>query len=553
MLVTAALAGCDRPVTAEDVSAALAQAVDSGPAPGRLPPERWALLRQVYRTRQYQPLWSGMERPLARGRDLLLALCNAELQGLRAGDFDLAGLRDALAQAYGPEVQPESLPPALARLDLALSAAFLRFGAQIHSGRLDPAAVDTSWFIHQRRTGLDSALAHALTQDDFGAMVNTLIPRRPQYVELLTALEQYRQYQEAGGWDSVPVPPKVKIRPGQDDALVPWIRRRLAITGELADTAAPAPLHYDSTLAGAVARFQETHGLEMDSTIGRATLLAMNIPVEDRVAQIELNLERYRWLPDDFGPRYVLVNIPDYQLHAFDGGEEVLTMRVVVGKDYDNPTPVFADSMSYLVFRPYWNVPSRILKEEIIPAARADSTYITAHDYEILRGNRVVPPDSIDWPRVDTAKLNFRVRQKPGNLNSLGLVKFMFPNQFDVYLHDTPVRSLFRRAGRAASHGCIRVEKPVELAQYALSRNADWDLKKIREAMRVDTTQTVNLKEKIPVYIVYFTAFVRDGQVRFRPDLYGTDRRGIALLRATTPAARQDSLCQELMRLAGAP
>jgi murein L,D-transpeptidase YcbB/YkuD len=289
----------------------------------------------------------------------------------------------------------------------------------------------------------------------------------------------------------------------------------------------------------------------MDSVNGRGTIEAMNVPVEMRIGQIELNMERYRWLPDNLGPRHILVNVPDYHLHAYDEGKEVFQMRVVVGKDFDNPTPVFADSMSYIVFRPYWNVPARILKEEIIPAARKDTGYIASNNYEILRGREVVDPATIEWAEVDTSKINFYVRQKPGPLNSLGLIKFMFPNQFDVYLHDTPARSLFRRAGRAASHGCIRVERPEQLAQFALARNPEWDLRKIRDAMRRDSTHQVGLRQKVPVYIVYFTSFVRDGTVRFRSDLYGTDRRAIARLEEGLGPSNDRNLNDEIRRLAG--
>jgi murein L,D-transpeptidase YcbB/YkuD len=398
---------------------------------------------------------------------------------------------------------------------------------------------------------VDTLLLLGLTRATFAEMVEPLYPRREEYGRLVQALAQYRALEARGGWDTIPVPARLKLQPDTIDALVPLIRRRLLVTGELRDSSPPDPYRYDSLLAGAVARFQDHHGLEMDSVIGRGTIEAMNVPVEMRIGQIELNMERYRWLPDNLGPRHILVNVPDYHLHAYDEGKEVFQMRVVVGKDFDNPTPVFADSMSYIVFRPYWNVPARILKEEIIPAARKDTGYIASNNYEILRGREVVDPATIEWAEVDTSKINFYVRQKPGPLNSLGLIKFMFPNQFDVYLHDTPARSLFRRAGRAASHGCIRVERPEQLAQFALARNPEWDLRKIRDAMRRDSTHQVGLRQKVPVYIVYFTSFVRDGTVRFRSDLYGTDRRAIARLEEGLGPSNDRNLNDEIRRLAG--
>lgn len=525
-----ALGGCRKALTEEHVVAAMRQVIDSQPAPPGLPELRWQMIQAVYRQRKFQPLWTGLNRPNERGQDFINAITGAESQGLRSSDYHLSALRDLLLRAYNPELPRDSIPGAVSRLDLHLTSTFFEYGRHLFAGRLDPAAVDSGWFIAERRTGVDTLLLLGLTRESFAEMVKPLYPHWEEYDRLVQALAEYRALATRGGWDTIPVPPRLKLEPDAVDSLIPLIRRRLLVTGELRTSVATDPYRYDSVLAGAVAVFQDRHGLEMDSVIGRGTIEAMNVPVEMRIGQIELNMERYRWLPDNLGPRHILVNVPDYHLYAYDEGKEVFQMRVVVGKDFDNPTPVFADSMSYIVFRPYWNVPARILKEEIIPAARRDTGYIAKNNYEILRGGEVVDPATIEWGKVDTSKVNFYIRQRPGPLNSLGLIKFMFPNQFDVYLHDTPARSLFRRAGRAASHGCIRVERPEQLAQFALARNPEWDLRKIRDAMRRDSTRQVGLRQKVPVYIVYFTSFVRDGAVRFRSDLYGTDRRAIARL-----------------------
>lgn len=545
------LAGCRKALSEADVVAAMRQAIDSLPAPAGVPAPRWVMMQAVYRERKYQPIWVGVERPTERGIGLIQALAGAEAQGLRSAEYDLPALRQALALGYNPTLPPDSVPAALRRLDLQLTSTFFQYGTHLFSGRLNPATADSGWFIAERRTGVDTLLLLGLTRETFPEMVAPLYPHWEEYHRLVAGLAEYRHLQARGGWDSIPVPPRVKLAPDAVDTLIPLIRRRLLVTGELKDSITTDPYRYDPTLAGAVAMFQDSHGLEMDSVIGRSTIEAMNVPVETRISQIELNLERYRWLPDHLGPRYLLVNIPDYHLYAYEDGKEVFQMRVVVGKDFDNPTPVFADSMSYVVFRPYWNVPARIIKEEIVPAASKDSGYITRNNYEILRGREIIDPATIEWAEVDTAKINFHIRQKPGPLNSLGLVKFMFPNQFDVYLHDTPARSLFRRAGRAASHGCIRVERPEQLAQFALARNPEWDLRKIRDAMNRDSTHQVGLRQKVPVYIVYFTSFVRDGVVRFRSDLYGTDRRASTLLGNGRDAA-SSKLRKEIIQLAQA-
>jgi murein L,D-transpeptidase YcbB/YkuD len=293
--------------------------------------------------------------------------------------------------------------------------------------------------------------------------------------------------------------------------------------------------------------------------VDAATLAALNVPVRVRIRQIQLNLERYRWLPEEFGPRYIYVNIPDYKLSAYDAGRPVLTMPVVVGEEYDNATPVFADLMTFVVFRPYWNVPERILVREILPRVRKKRSYLTRNDFEVVDAKhetRVLNPRRINWSRVDLRKV--RVRQKPGGSNQLGLVKFMFPNQFAIYLHDTPTRNLFNSRKRTLSHGCVWVKKPVELADYVLAGQEGWDETKVRHAMLTTHSaaraaspdgQVVTLVRPVPVYIVYLTAFVRDGVLNFRRDPYGKDREAIARVGKLIPS--DPALCEEIQKLLG--
>jgi murein L,D-transpeptidase YcbB/YkuD len=335
------------------------------------------------------------------------------------------------------------------------------------------------------------------------------------------------------------------------------LRRRLWITGDLEGSPKGNP-EYDGAVARAVARFQERHGIPSDGIVGPATLAALNVPVEVRIRQIQLNLERYRWLPAEFGSRYIYVNIPEYELSAYDRGRPVLKMRTVVGGEYENATPVFADSMTFLVFRPAWNVPQRIAAREIVPRVRKKRSYLVRNDLEVLDAKReslVHNPRRINWSRVDISKLRFR--QKGGSpTNPLGLVKFMFPNEFAVYLHDTPTPQMFDRPQRTLSHGCVWVEKPVELADYVLAGQDGWDEKKIRQAMgtadsagedgRVDG-DTVTLERPVPVYIVYLTAFVRDGDLNFRRDPYGKAGAALAGLGKPSPSDRRP--CEELQKL----
>jgi murein L,D-transpeptidase YcbB/YkuD len=334
------------------------------------------------------------------------------------------------------------------------------------------------------------------------------------------------------------------------------LRRRLRITGDLRGWTGDKPV-YNRAVAQAVARFQARHGIPSNGIVGRATLSALNVPVQSRIQQIKVNLERYRWLPAEFEPRYIYVNIPDYKLYAYDAGKAVLNMRVVVGDEYRNATPVFADVMTSVVFRPYWYVPHRILVREILPQIRKKRSYLVAHHFEVVDAKRelLVNLRKINWSHINLAK--FRVRQRGGSpTNPLGLVKFMFPNQFAVYLHDTPTRKFFDRSERTSSHGCVWVQKPVELAEYVLAGQGDWNEKKIRHAMltphsasvggRLDG-HSVTLEQPLPVYLVYFTAFVRDGIVNFRRDAYGRDREAMARLGKPSPSEPRP--CEELQKL----
>jgi murein L,D-transpeptidase YcbB/YkuD len=277
---------------------------------------------------------------------------------------------------------------------------------------------------------------------------------------------------------------------------------------------------YTEPLQKAVQQFQARHGLAATGLIGAETVAALNVPVDARIRQIELNLERWRWLPQDLGDRYVLVNIPEMRLRVYEGDRVPLTMAVVVGTP-DTPTPIFNDQMRYVVLSPYWNVPDSIAQGETVPGLVKDPTYLTRNNMEIVdKSGKAIPVSDMDMDALD----QYRFRQRPGKANSLGLVKFMFPNEHNVYLHDTPADSLFARAGRAFSHGCVRVENPMALAEYVLRDQPTWDTKAITAAMHAGTETQVSLTAPLPVYLGYWTAGVDEaGTLHFRPDVYGID------------------------------
>ena len=273
-------------------------------------------------------------------------------------------------------------------------------------------------------------------------------------------------------------------------------------------------------------RFEERHRIEPDGIVDAATVNALNVPVEQRIRTIELNLERWRWLPDPMPARHFIVNVPDFRLEAIEGGKPVLGMRVVVGAP-DNKTPIFADQMTHVVFSPYWNVPAGIAKDETIPRAENDPGFLARNNMEVVGpSGEVVDPYRVDWSNTS----GLRIRQRPGSGNALGGVKFIFPNNFDVYLHDTNATRLFERIERGLSHGCVRVEEPHKLAQYVLRDQPEWTPEAIDAAMKSGQEKHVKLQEQIPVYILYKTAWVHDGGVRFLKDLYGHDAAQAAKL-----------------------
>ena len=546
-LVVAGITGC---ASDDAIRDEIRSMVSSREAPPYVSGASWRLVRQVYDDHDERPLWSRAGRPLGRARELVKSICRAGQEGLRPAEYDLEALRDAV-KALKEKDRPS--PRDIAALDIRLTAMMLALGNDLLAGQLDPRTVDDGWYLRARRSSVDSTLRAAFEEEGFPDMLKTLRPQQKEYRELVEALDDYREIQHKGGWETVA--PGKALRRGDRGERVAALRARLRATGDL-DAPKGADPVYDDEVAGAVARFQVRHGLRPDSgVVGRGTFSALNVPVETRIRQIELNLDRYRWLPAEFEKRYLLVNIPDFHLRAYDDGREVFEQRVIVGDEYQNATPVFADSMTYLVFRPEWNVPSSILVNEMLPKLREDIYDLASRGFEVVdtQGDSVVrDPSSIDWDDLDSAEMPYRVRQRPGENNSLGLVKFMFPNRLNIYLHDTPSRKLFDQPVRTLSHGCVRVEDPVGLADFVLDGQDGWDEGKIREAMensKGKRGRMVSLEQPVPVYLLYLTAFVRDGELQFRNDPYGKDRRAMA--RIGRSSLDEPTICEELDRLLG--
>jgi murein L,D-transpeptidase YcbB/YkuD len=397
------------------------------------------------------------------------------------------------------------------------TASFFRYSMHLTAGRLDPRSIEPLWTLRPEKPELVSALANAVSKNDIADTIERLQPSQPEYQDLQKALVRYRAIAAKGGWPAVRA---TRLKPGDRSPSVPAVRQRLAIEGDLdpSHEKNPSPV-FDATVAHAVKRFEERHRLKPDGILDAETVEAMNVPVEQRIRTLELNLERWRWLPDKMPARYLLVNVPDFRLEAIENGTPVMDMRVVVGEP-ENKTPIFADEMTNVVFSPYWNVPPKIARDETIPLAASQPDYLDRNNMEVVdKSGQVLDATDVDWSNAE----GLRIRQRPGAGNALGGVKFIFPNTFDVYLHDTNAGTLFGKLERALSHGCVRVERPEALAQYVLRDQPEWTAEAIQQAMQAGDEKHVKLQAAIPVYIVYNTAWVHDGGVRFLKDLYGHD------------------------------
>lgn len=522
-----------RGVPFDSVRGALGRQLESGERPAALNEASWRRVRALHGAYEHAPLWHRGDDFDRRAEMLVAALATSHEDGLRREAYPLAELTAALRD-LDDGARPTA--DAIARAELLLTGAFVAYAEDMLMGQIDPRQVAKEWRIVARVADVDSTIARTLRSEPFDRALADLRPSDDGYAALRRELERYRAIVARGGWDTVPegdaLAPGDTATADRLRSLVARLRVEDYLSRDARITTVPAPQAddgsprtdraiYDAALAGAVARFQARHNIVVDSVLGAATVRSLNRSADYRLQQIVANLERHRWLPNDLGATYIVVNVPAFHLEAFRDGRRALDMRVVVGAEYnDRATPAFSDSMSYVEFAPYWNVPKEIALEEILPKAQADPAYMGRNGYEIVRGwgdeAPVVGQQAPDASAIASGEL--RIRQRPGPANALGRVKFMFPNEFAIYLHDTPERELFEKDVRAFSHGCIRVERPVDVARFVLG----WDEARVRAAMQGGRSQ-VGLPAKIPVYIVYFTTYVHDGQLHFGNDLYDRD------------------------------
>ena len=501
-------------------------------------------LRRLHEAEPGRLLWWADGRATAQAVEVIAVLDSTEAKGLRPSDYDAAARRRELA-----ELTAQSAPPAaVAAFDVALSRSVLRLLDHLHTGRVDPRSVDFE--LPESHAELDlAALAIAVSRSsDVGAAIASAEPPYAGYARLTQMLARYRRL--AADTALRPVRRRTTLRPGDryPDGLL--LRRLLVAFGDLSTDTPPVLDNtgtevYDGAIVDGVRSFQRRHGLEPDGVIGPATMTALRVPVAQRVRQIELTLERWRWLPDRPPSRYIVVNVPAFRLAMFEDDptaqRPVLAMNVIVGQAHGrHHTPVFTNIMREVVFRPYWDVPLNIARKELVPIIRRNPDYLAHEALEIVRGGddgaTVYPATSTNLDLVAAGTL--RLRQRPGLANALGLVKFVFPNRYNVYMHGTPAQELFAKSRRDFSHGCIRVEDPTALAEAVFRGEAEWDRGAIERAMAGTRTRRIPLARPVAVYVLYATAVVDDaGSPMFLPDLYGRDAELARALRLTPVAA----------------
>ena len=483
-------------------------------------------VRDLYAGRGWFPLWIDIDGRLDRRAGPIIArLARAGEEGLRPSDYYVDQLRTlARSDAADDIVAAEVL----------LSAAVMRYGADVHSGRLVPRDIDPTFDITPKpvdRAALATAASMLPEPDRFLA---DLAPKHALYQQLKGALRGYETLAEAG-WPVISA--GESLRPGQEDDRVPVLRARLAATGEYGGDPADKSRLYDPDLVAALQRFQSKHGLKADGIVGRGTLTMLNRQGAGRMDQIVASMERLRWLPDDLGEDYLMVNLAAFTMDIVADGQLVRTMDVVIGKP-DMQTPLFSSALTYLEFNPTWTVPQSIAVNEYLPRLRQNPSYLSSRNYKLFSGwgggAREMSGNYVDWSSVGASGMRaLRIRQEPGPGNSLGKVKFMMANNWSVYLHDTPSKGLFGRNVRALSHGCVRLQDPIWLADYLLQGSSDWTPAKRERVMGSWTPTTrINLPAPMPLHLVYQTAWVdRSGEVVFRDDVYGIDAKVIDALK----------------------
>jgi L,D-transpeptidase YcbB len=469
-------------------------------------------LAHVYSARDFQPLWT--HRMMIT--QLLGAVEESFDDGLDPSDYHLSEIR----RFYN---NPPANPEQEARYDLLLSDAFLTLAGHLHYGKVDPESLDpnlNSNDVRSRRV-LEERLQYAIDSGQIALVLKELRPQYPKYEELRKWLARYRVIASEGGWPVLA--DGQKLQEGERDRRIPLLRKRLNVSSDSKVKGGDTSTVYSREMVDAVRRFQKLNSIDADGVVGAVTLHVMNIPVERRIEQIRLNLERYRWFFSDVEPTCVMVNIAGFTLEYVEDGQYRWETRVIVGQP-SRKTPVFRANMQSIVFNPQWVIPPTILAKDALPALRKSSSWLSKKKLKIIdRSGHVVQPESVNWSQYSAANFPYRLQQTAGDHGALGRIKFLLPNRYIVYLHDTPNKELFEKSRRSFSSGCIRVENPVDLAELVLQDKGRWSRSQILEVIKRGKTRTVVLQKQIPVYILYLTAVAKGDELLFPDDVYNLD------------------------------
>lgn len=459
-------------------------------------------------------LWLENKQMNPQAHQALNFIADSSWHGLKPDDYRYSFLQ---------QLDPARSQASALHFDLLLSDSLLKLIADISMGRLNPVAVDPKWAIPQTTFDAVAFLQQALASPRLIDSLNALYPETVHYRQIKAAAARYKNYVNRGGWAEINNIPPLAI--GDIDEKVAAVRERLALEGYISgsDTATTANV-FDEALKQAVQQFQYHHSLKADGTVNPATLQAMNVSAAQRLLQININLERLRWLPDDLGKRYLMVNLANYRLTAMEDGEVKLDMPVIVGKT-SRATPSFSSEMTQLVLNPHWYVPHKLAVQDLLPKQQKDPDYFSRNQFRVFHnenGHKIeINPDSIDWHTVKPHYFPYSLVQAPGERNALGRLKFILPNPWRIYLHDTPSKSLFKQTQRNFSAGCIRVKDPVALAAFSLAG----DDHQLLDRITSNTSQKIELKQPLPVYVIYATVWLNNNELIFSPDSYRRDQK----------------------------
>jgi murein L,D-transpeptidase YcbB/YkuD len=458
---------------------------------------------------------------------LIQTIMEADHEGLCSETYHQNDILTLLTDIKFSRLSDTPEPSKLAKLDVLLTDAFFSYAFHLSQGIIDPYFNKLNWYIKIPKKKLGEIIQTVLYDGKMDGFVRALQPHHSGYLRLKQALLRYQKIKKSGGWHKVPA--GEKLRKGDHGTRIGVLRSRLIISGDMIASANSNRDYFDEVLEDGVKRFQARQGLKVDGIVGSKTLLALNVSVGDRIRQIRLNMERWRWLPQDLENPHIIVNTADFKLNVVENERIITSMRAIVGK-IKRPTPVFSRKINYIELNPYWNIPHTIALNDILPCIKKDPDYLSDHRIRVFENweedAMELNPYSIDWASITKKNFAYKFRQDPAESNALGRVKFIFPNEFSIYLHDTPARNLFNTTRRAYSSGCIRIEQPMELAAYLLQNNPKWSLKRLVAAVNRKKNRTILLSDPIRIYILYWTVWVdKDGMINFRDDIYGMDRQ----------------------------